>query len=90
MLAVLSLRLLSISHGMAKDLRKSAAVVLGFGLLLVPVWMGVASFLTRGLLASCLALAFARTAWAYVLDGKERRTVLAMAATFFPAAGGAA
>jgi O-antigen/teichoic acid export membrane protein len=82
MTAVFWLRLISVSSLMAKDLQKSAAVVCGFGLLLVPVWMGAQSFLTRGLLASVLALAFGLVSWAYVLDGKEKRMVLATAANF--------
>jgi|CZKH01.1.fsa_nt_gi O-antigen/teichoic acid export membrane protein len=82
MLAVFWLRLISISSLMAKDLRKTAAVVCGFGILLAAVGMGAQSLRTRGLFSAFLALAFGLVAWAYVLDGKEKRMVLSTAANF--------
>jgi O-antigen/teichoic acid export membrane protein len=82
MLAVLRLKLVSVSSLMGKSLQKSAAAVFGFGLVLLPVWAKTQTLWARGMWAGFLALGFALVTWAYVLDGKERRMVLSSAANF--------
>jgi len=82
MLAVLWLRLVSISSLMGKDMQKTAAAVAGFGILLAPLWTAEQPLWTRGLYATLLALGFGGVTWAYLLDSKEKRMVLSTAANF--------
>jgi len=81
-IAIFWLKVVSWQGIVRNGLQKSAAAVSGFGILLVPVWMGAQSLWMRGLFAAFLALAFALVTWAYVLDVKEKRIVLSTAANF--------
>lgn len=63
-------------------LRKSFLAILLFAVSLPAIWVASNALLPRALMAITLTLLFARAAWSYVLDSRERGLVLATAIHF--------